>query len=60
MAKRVGKKKEGQEADELEGLPPLNRNAAGIDASRGMWLCRRAVMGSRCKSPAVSRQICTG
>lgn len=31
MAKRLGKKKEGQKADELEGLPPLNRNAAGID-----------------------------
>jgi AraC-like DNA-binding protein len=31
MAKRVGKKKEAQKADELEGLPSLNRNAAGID-----------------------------
>src|SRR5919109_576510 len=31
MAKQVGKKKEAQKADELEGLPLLNRNAAGID-----------------------------
>jgi transposase len=31
MAKQVGKKKEGRKADELDGLPPLNRNAAGID-----------------------------
>lgn len=31
MAKRLRTKKEGQKADELEGLPPLNRNAAGID-----------------------------
>lgn len=31
MAKQVRKKREGREADELEGLPPLNRNAAGID-----------------------------
>ncbi len=31
MAKQAGKKKEEQKADELDGLPPLNRNAAGID-----------------------------
>ncbi len=31
MAKQVQKKKEAQKADTLEGLPPLNRNAAGID-----------------------------
>lgn len=31
MAKRVGKKKQDQGADEREGLPPLNRNAGGID-----------------------------
>ena len=30
MAK-AGKQKEGRKTDELEGLPPLNRNAAGID-----------------------------
>jgi transposase len=29
--KQAGNKKEGQKVDELEGLPPLNRNAAGID-----------------------------
>lgn len=34
MAKQVGKKKEGQKADELEGLPALNRNVAGIDVRR--------------------------
>ena len=31
MAKQVRQKKGSQKADELEGLPPLNRNAAGID-----------------------------
>lgn len=31
MVKQVRKKKEVQRGDELEGLPPLNRNAAGID-----------------------------
>jgi len=31
MAKQHRKKKEDQKADELDGLPPLNRNAAGID-----------------------------
>lgn len=31
MAKQVRKRKEVQRGDELEGLPPLNRNAAGID-----------------------------
>jgi hypothetical protein len=30
MGKPVRKKK-GHKVDELEGLPPLNRNAAGID-----------------------------
>src|SRR5215471_8056860 len=31
MAKPVGKKQARDKVDELEGLPPLNRNAAGID-----------------------------
>lgn len=31
MAKRNGKKKASATTDEWEGLPPLNRNAAGID-----------------------------
>ena len=31
MAQQLGKRKETQKADGLEGLPPLNRNAAGID-----------------------------
>ena len=31
MAKQARKKKEGQHTSELEGLPPWNRNAAGID-----------------------------
>jgi transposase len=31
MAKQHRKKKEEQKAEELDGLPPLNRNAAGID-----------------------------
>lgn len=31
MAKQVRKKNEGQKGDELDGLPTLNRNAAGID-----------------------------
>jgi transposase len=31
MAKQVGKENATRKADELEGLPPLNRNAAGID-----------------------------
>jgi transposase len=31
MATANGKKQASEKADELEGLPPLNRNAAGID-----------------------------
>jgi hypothetical protein len=31
MAKQLGKERKDQKAEGLEGLPPLNRNAAGID-----------------------------
>jgi transposase len=49
MAKHLQKKKEGQKADEWEGLPPLNRNAAGIDVGSAAHYV--AVPGGRGAEP---------